>query len=321
MSVVTGRIVWRVRWEVIGIALAFLSCTGPHAWGESDVADPCADAERVSTTKYCYWIMEGGDVIGESDAGLCFGLPSGKTYIVPARVLVEARSSGRLDACFEDAARTIVGTLLTSGMTDYYDESSWPEEYATLLKVQRTRVHEIVGREFETQGEAEAWHKEHRCLLRWHPDTRQLLVAEDLKARGEFLLDCMRRVSAEDFATERHVRPLVIQEGVLVYEAQPPIGLPYLSSVPLTELREGENLQLVRNLVLGWIIRLGFDRQDGPPPTSAVLIERLQQLTGQEFSTAQEWATWWAKHHEDVRVSEDGQHLVVRSWWDKVRGK
>ena len=39
----------------------------------------------------------------------------------------------------------------------------------------------------------------------------------------------------------------------------------------------------------------------------------LEQLTGLRFSSAQEWIGWFDAHHERLRLSPDGERLIVSS--------
>lgn len=50
----------------------------------------------------------------------------------------------------------------------------------------------------------------------------------------------------------------------------------------------------------------------GSPDMLDVPFQALEQLTGLRFSSAQEWIDWFDANHERLRLSPDGERLIVR---------
>ena len=52
---------------------------------------------------------------------------------------------------------------------------------------------------------------------------------------------------------------------------------------------------------------------DGPPEILEPHLQALEQITGLRFSSTQEWTDWFDANHERLRLSPDGERLIVSS--------
>jgi hypothetical protein len=193
------------------------------------------------------------------------------------------------------------------------------EHDRNLFTLTKKRVQEGTGRELISQEVFLTWWKDNHRYSKWSNEKNRLVVDESAKGNKDPLFYGISQVTGRDFwftfARGELSNITVVKD--FAYGSRTNLDGRYTGKfkVPLDQYEDRE--QKERGYLDAMNVAINFFQPLGSPILNENInvidsfIKMLQFYTNKAFDKREEWVDWWNENKESLRLSDDGQKIVV----------